>query len=89
MKREVTFCDVCGSQMTYTHVDGDHDDAGFFLSAPLDICVKTRTDCGSSSSVVFRTTATEYCSVKCIETQLTAALEQIRKHSPTTQHTRS
>lgn len=79
MKKEVTFCDSCGAQMTNQDIYNkdvfgivvDHIEPAKYLY----ITKNTKTSCGSSSKGAYMR-GTHFCGEACFARELTAMLRE-------------
>lgn len=78
MKREETYCDVCGKQMSYQDVDGDACMEGITMQEPLILDVDTRHDCGTTASR-HAVHHKHFCSYACLEPQIAKAMRAVSK----------
>ena len=80
MKREETYCDSCGHQMSYQDSDGNTDHSGILLFNYVSASAKYKHSCGTSSAA-FGVHGTHFCSYSCFEKELNTFLLKIKEYS--------
>lgn len=76
MKREETYCDMCGTKMSGMDADGDTNIIGITMqnTTCFDICSKNSS--GTTSSYVYQG-GQHFCSNKCLQEMMLNVLAEV------------
>jgi len=76
MKREETYCDVCGTKMSYVNSDGETSTQGIFILKDIWINVNIKTTSGESTTRI-ELGDIDCCSAQCAGKELCSLVDRM------------